>query len=682
MRRVCLVGAGQIAPVHAEALAGLRDVELVGVCDIDTPSARRVARQYGAEHVFSSVTEAIASHTFEFAHVLVPPDRHVEAAEQFVDAGIGVLLEKPMGLSRGQCDGLVSRANAGGVSLGVNHNSVFYPAYLRLRQEIIERSCGALQHVMVAVIQPLNWLSRPGHWKLQRPQNLVYETLVHPFSQVYDLAGPVINAATTVSGRHEPEPGRYFFDTWQVSLVCERATAQVYLSHAPYRMFRVVAICEDGVLLGDVEQNRFAVLDRTRWGPHFEPFHIAKRLAMPELARGLGNLAQAARSMLRSTSEPDSYIASMTDSVAAFHQAATVKRLGTDGNAGAEVIAMCDATTRDISDLDAAAETSMTQPRSAAASRSTRCDVAVLGGATVFGETMVVRAALIDQLIGAGQQIRVMVGDVRDLRPGIDGRGVELVRGEMADIDTLATVVRGARSVVHLAPDWKTHLADDRPNFGEHARELVDTCARLGVDRLRFVGSVSRRSSHLTEALIGYARQRSMAVTVLEAGIVLGAGGEPFHPGFGIWGDGTHCTGWNQGTNPLPLVLLGDLASAVGLACEHDLSARTSYDVVGDIRMSAREYVRELAQALDRPVSFHGSHPARRQAMRITKWLVTRTLSRSEAPFPRYQPLASMGCPGSFDGAPLKRDLGWAPVADRSEFIDRGLRVHRRRFHA
>src|SRR5947209_4115393 len=94
-RRVCLVGAGKVAQMHAPMVAQTRGVELVGVCDPDRARALRLADEHRIPHVFSSCEDAIASGTFDFAHVLVPPDRHVDLALALVHAGLGILIGTP-----------------------------------------------------------------------------------------------------------------------------------------------------------------------------------------------------------------------------------------------------------------------------------------------------------------------------------------------------------------------------------------------------------------------------------------------------------------------------------------------------------------------------------------------------------------------------------------------------------
>ena len=46
MKRVCIVGYGAIGPVHAEALSGIEDVVLYGICDIDKKKADQGAFEH------------------------------------------------------------------------------------------------------------------------------------------------------------------------------------------------------------------------------------------------------------------------------------------------------------------------------------------------------------------------------------------------------------------------------------------------------------------------------------------------------------------------------------------------------------------------------------------------------------------------------------------------------------
>ena len=165
------------------------------------------------------------------------------------------------------------------------------------------------------------------------------------------------------------------------------------------------------------------------------------------------------------------------------------------------------------------------------------------------------------------------------------------------------------------------------------------------------------------------------ALCILRPGLVVGAGGLALHGGLGFYNNEQHCLGWNAGDNPLPFVLVEDVAEAIFLAGRADAALGRAYNLVGDVGLSAREYLGELARALGRPLVFHPQSVAKLQAVEIGKWLVKRAIGRS-APLPSYRDLKSRGLRARFDCADAKRDLGWRPVAERAEFVRRGVDVY------
>ena len=102
-KKVVLVGAGNIAKVHAAALREIPDVELYGVFDVNAAAALSLAKEYGFDRVFQTMEEAAASDA-DTVHVLTPPDFHLASAMPFIVVGKTVLLEKPVGISTAACE--------------------------------------------------------------------------------------------------------------------------------------------------------------------------------------------------------------------------------------------------------------------------------------------------------------------------------------------------------------------------------------------------------------------------------------------------------------------------------------------------------------------------------------------------------------------------------------------------
>ena len=197
MRRVALVGAGNIAETHAAVLRRMADIDIAAIVDTDIERARRFARGRGIERVFGSVAALIDAQAVDVAHVLVPPPLHRPVAEALLRAGIHTLVEKPLAATIAECDALMAAAEAGSTALQVNHNFVHHPAHLAAKRRLARGQLGAIRHVICHFNLPLRQLAarQLSHWMFDTPQNLLLEQAVHPLSQIDDLIGPIRDIA-------------------------------------------------------------------------------------------------------------------------------------------------------------------------------------------------------------------------------------------------------------------------------------------------------------------------------------------------------------------------------------------------------------------------------------------------------------------------------------------------------
>ena len=133
--RAAVVGVGYLGQFHAEKLAALKDVELVAVADADAARAKHVAAKHGcAAH--TDPLELIAG--VDLVSIAVPTELHHAVARGFLDAGVHVLVEKPIARTLGEADALVALALKRGALLAVGHLERFNPAF-RALAAILER---------------------------------------------------------------------------------------------------------------------------------------------------------------------------------------------------------------------------------------------------------------------------------------------------------------------------------------------------------------------------------------------------------------------------------------------------------------------------------------------------------------------------------------------------------------
>jgi predicted dehydrogenase len=127
--RVGVVGVGHLGKEHARILAGLPDVDLVGVADTNPEQARLVAERCGTRHFdqYESLLDQV-----DAVSVVVPTIHHHAVASQFLGRGVPVLVEKPITRTVAEADELIALAAAANVPLQVGHIERFNPAFEEL----------------------------------------------------------------------------------------------------------------------------------------------------------------------------------------------------------------------------------------------------------------------------------------------------------------------------------------------------------------------------------------------------------------------------------------------------------------------------------------------------------------------------------------------------------------------
>lgn len=141
--RVAIVGCGLIGAKRAAALAP--QDELLACCDVDAAAAASLAGRYGARPC-ASIAELLAADP-EVVVVATAHDRLAELAEQAVEAGAHVLVEKPAGVSLAQVERLIEAQRASGRLVKVGFNHRFHPGIARAAEEVHAGRHGELLHV-------------------------------------------------------------------------------------------------------------------------------------------------------------------------------------------------------------------------------------------------------------------------------------------------------------------------------------------------------------------------------------------------------------------------------------------------------------------------------------------------------------------------------------------------------
>jgi len=123
--RVAVIGVGHLGRHHARILGALPGVELVAVVDTNRTRADEIAAAHGARAAYDAC-EVMGQ--VDAVTVAVPTERHCDVALPFLQAGVAVLVEKPMARSLGEADAMIAAAAKADVIFAVGHTERFNPA--------------------------------------------------------------------------------------------------------------------------------------------------------------------------------------------------------------------------------------------------------------------------------------------------------------------------------------------------------------------------------------------------------------------------------------------------------------------------------------------------------------------------------------------------------------------------
>ncbi len=189
MLNTAVVGLGNVATWHRRAIERTPGVALVAVADVDESVVQSRATQWGVTP-YADLETLLATEQVDWVHVCTPLASHADLAVQCLDAGVHVLVEKPMTATREEYESLVERADDSDCRVTVVHNQVNYSPFVRARRLVESGRFGTVHGVSV------RWLENNdprdpgrGEWVLDLPGGEFGEGIVHPIYIGLRMAG-------------------------------------------------------------------------------------------------------------------------------------------------------------------------------------------------------------------------------------------------------------------------------------------------------------------------------------------------------------------------------------------------------------------------------------------------------------------------------------------------------------
>ncbi|MDX6581939.1 MAG: hypothetical protein QOI10_1123 [Solirubrobacterales bacterium] len=205
-RRVALIGFGLAGSVfHAPLIAATPGLALTTVVTGDSERAARARREYPGVRVepdAEAVWERAAEH--HLAVIATANQAHAELASRAIDAGLAVVVDKPLAPTSAEARALVERARDREVLLTVFHNRRWDSDHLTLRRLLAEDRLGPV-HRYESRFERWRPEPRPGAWRETTPPErgggVLLDLGTHLVDQAVVLFGPVAAVHGEVDSR-------------------------------------------------------------------------------------------------------------------------------------------------------------------------------------------------------------------------------------------------------------------------------------------------------------------------------------------------------------------------------------------------------------------------------------------------------------------------------------------------
>jgi len=153
MLTIGIVGTGGIARAHVDGyqrFAG--ECEIVALCDPAPGRAEALRAELGLDgaRVYTDAAEMLAAERLDLVSVATPPSTHAALSIQALEAGVDVLVEKPMAPSLEECDAMIAAAKDNGRLLSVVAQNRFRDDIATLKEVLDSGLAGPVTHAQVS----------------------------------------------------------------------------------------------------------------------------------------------------------------------------------------------------------------------------------------------------------------------------------------------------------------------------------------------------------------------------------------------------------------------------------------------------------------------------------------------------------------------------------------------------
>ncbi len=247
--RIGIIGVGNMGQHHTRVLSLLKDVELVGVSDVNIERGLDTASKYRVK--FFEDYHDLLPHV-DGVCIAVPTRLHYNVGMACLRAGKHVLIEKPIAASIAEAELLVNAAAESHCILQVGHIERFNPAFQELNKVLKTEELLAFEaHRMSPYSDRANDVS------------VVLDLMIHDIDLLLELAGSQV-VKLTASGSRASKGSGYLDYVTAVLGFANGIVATLTASKVTHRKIRrIAAHCKDSLTEADFLNNEILIHRQT-----------------------------------------------------------------------------------------------------------------------------------------------------------------------------------------------------------------------------------------------------------------------------------------------------------------------------------------------------------------------------------------------------------------------------------
>lgn len=476
---VALVGCGNIAKIHAAFLKSFNKTEIVGVCDKSLERAKIFSEKYYISYYTDSVSELIENCSPDVVHVLTPTSTHAHIAIQALNHDCHVFVEKPLCTSVQEAEDIQEAVKNSGKFITVNHSLLRDPIYQSAKKKLEKKSIGAVTHVDFLISDDFiekykKGVSRP--WVAKQSLGIFQDLLPHPIYIIQDLLGEITVNSVVIERGNESFPE--FLQVCFSSQSGVTATITLSLRIWPIQQ-RIHVFCENGNIIVNY-RNFYKIIEKNINLPQPIPrlyLNLSKSFQLVTETiknyslllsgkihpyKGLRNVITDFYNAIENNNNPPISIDDGLKVVRVMNEIEKYLKEKSLGN---------------ITHSNWSKSNNPNKPRK------------ITSSTLVTGATGFLGSHLVARLISGGKTVRVLCRESSDISK-LPDKNVEIVYGDMRNIDNNPDVLEGIDTVFHCASATSGSWYDHMEVTVEGTRKFLESAVEHGVKKFIHISSM------------------------------------------------------------------------------------------------------------------------------------------------------------------------------------------------